>query len=87
VPTIIKRSGKEEDFDIEKVKHSIAAASDELKRPFNVSDLNRLARCLEELLKGKEKITSREISIYLIGLMHLEGHPELAESYINGGRQ
>lgn len=83
--TVIKRSGKEEPFSIEKIKNSTATASDELHQPLGSSDINNLAADLEQKLAGKEKVTAQELFDILIQTMRKEGFTELADSYEASG--
>lgn len=80
--TVIKRSGKEEAFSIEKIKNSVAAASDELRRPLSSSDLQNLAGDIQKKLVGKEKITSRELYETVIFTMREQGFSELTDAYV-----
>lgn len=80
---VIKRSGKEEAFEPEKIKSTLAAASDELKKPLATSDINIIASELNKRLEGKEKITSKALFELLVGTLRREGYIELANSYVS----
>jgi transcriptional regulator NrdR family protein len=80
--TVIKRSGKEEAFSPDKIKNTLAAASDEMGRPLNAGDLRILVSSVESRLSGREKISSREVLMTLIDLLREEGYSDLAGRYV-----
>lgn len=82
--TVIKRSGKEELFNIEKIKNSAAAASDELRQPLSSGDIQNLAVGVQKQLTGKEKISTKELFEIVVNTMRKEGFSELADAYAGG---
>lgn len=84
--TVIKRSGQREVYQPEKITQTLAAASDDLKRPLNQSDLKYIARRITELLEGKEEVPSRDIYTCLVGVLYTEGYPQLAAAYVGYDR-
>lgn len=81
--TVIKRSGKEEPFDPEKLKKTIIAADNDSVEPMNESDLKFIMSRVLERLEGREKITSREVYELLVGCMREQKFDFLADAYIN----
>jgi transcriptional regulator NrdR family protein len=79
--TVLKRSGRIETFDPEKIKHTLASASDELGRPMNQADIDRLVEPVVRLAEGKQPITTREIYETIVKSMAESGFTQLAEAY------
>lgn len=81
--TVIKRSGKEEPFDSSKLKKTVIAAGEEIKHPFNESDINMLTGLVARCFDGRNKVTSKEVYNALIDCLRSEGFEDVAEAYIN----
>jgi transcriptional regulator NrdR family protein len=79
--TVIKRNGENQVFDIEKIKNSLAAASDESRAPLNKSDINNIAHCLERIVADKTVIHSKEIYTVLAGILYVQGFREFLKEY------
>lgn len=79
--TVIKRSGKEELFDRAKLKKTITAAGEEIRKPLNESDINNLTNDVVLRLSDQEKVTSKEVYNALIACMHASGFDRLADAY------
>lgn len=81
--TVIKRSGKEEPFDKSKLKKTITAAGDEIRRPLNESDINVLTELVMHRLEALETVRSKDVYEALIAAMRQEGFKDVAEAYIH----
>ncbi len=79
--TVIKRSGAKEAFDPNKIRRTLAATSDEAKKPLNAGDLDAIIKEVEDMLEGRESITSRQIYMLVIGALHLLKFHGLAGYY------
>jgi transcriptional regulator NrdR family protein len=78
---VIKRSGREEIFDIEKIKSTLGIASDELGEPLTQSGINLIIEPVLKRLEGKNKVTSKEIFAEVVLSMRNNGFSALADSY------
>lgn len=78
---IIKKSGKEEEFSADKLLCSISAASDEVKKPLNESDLKVFLANFQKILEGKTSISTCQIEIIVFGLLYEMGCTEILENY------
>jgi transcriptional regulator NrdR family protein len=81
--TVIKRSGNKERFSAEKIRNTLAAASDENGSPLGSGDLQYLSIAVEKELESRETVSSREILFTLIDILRENGHNALADSYIS----
>lgn len=81
--TIIKKSGRKETFSSEKLLNSIAAASDEAKQPLNKSDLNTILVDFQQIVKGKDLITTQQIDVIVNGLLYSKGYFGILEKYVS----
>lgn len=79
--TIIKKSGKTEDFSAEKLSVSIASASDEAGSPLNESDLNSIVSAFLDITKGKSEISTTNIDIIICGILYSRGYQNTLKSY------
>lgn len=63
--TVIKRSGKEEPFNIDKIKFTLGSASDEIKEPLTSGDINLIGRMLldkiDDLKTPDNKIKAEQV--------------------------
>lgn len=78
---LIKKSGQAEEFQIEKIRNSIAAANDELDHPVSESAVKNIARDVESIVEGKEAVESWQVQAIVIGLLYRGGFRELLEHY------
>lgn len=80
---VIKRDGRIQKFDLQKIKTSIMRASDDIKQPMNALDVNAIANKIKEQLisLAKEKIKSIEIHNVTIDKLNKNGFKQVAKSY------
>lgn len=81
--TIIKKSGKKEEFSVEKLSNSIAAASIEANEPLGESELKMILAEFQLIVKGKDLITSQQIDVIVNGLLYSKGHYGTLEKYVS----
>lgn len=81
--TIIKKSGKKEQFSIEKLSNSIAAASSEANEPLNESDLKIIISEFNQLVQGKNFITTGQIDVIVNGILYSKGFFGVLERYVS----
>lgn len=60
---VIKRDGRRQDFDLDKIIRSIEAASDDVREPLTESDLHNIAKDIEKTIKdlGREEVLYSDI--------------------------
>ncbi|KYH34303.1 transcriptional repressor NrdR [Clostridium tepidiprofundi DSM 19306] len=82
---VLKRSGELQDFDFGKLEASIARASDDVKEPFTMSDVENISHgVLKRLMSmDKEVIGSNEISEAVLSELQKNNFTDLAQTYIN----
>lgn len=76
--TVIKKSGRKEDFMEYKVSNSIDAANKGTKESLN---LKSLLSDFKQLIAGKEEISTRQIVIIVCGLLYEQGLTLTLENY------
>ncbi|MGH4138206.1 ATP cone domain-containing protein [Clostridium sp.] len=83
---VIKRDGKLQDFDLNKIKTSIYRASDDASEPLNESDIENLAKSIERSLQNYQKgsIHSDIIQIFVLRELKKEGFTGVATYYSQG---
>lgn len=81
--TIVKKSGKKEEFSKEKLANSIAAASDEANQPLNESDIKNLIVEFQQIIKGKDLMTTQQIDVVVNGLLYSKGYFGALEHYVS----
>lgn len=81
--TIIKKSGKKEDFSAEKLSRSISAASGDANEPLNESDLKILLAEFRQLVSGKELMTTQQIDVVMNGILYSKGYYGILEHYVS----
>ncbi len=79
---VIKRSGKEVDFNISNVETSIISAGDDIGNPLSTGDIKNITKDLLKLVEGKDKITTKQIYEYIIISLRNMGFNDVADSYI-----
>ena len=84
---VIKRDGRLQDFDLNKIKTSISRASDDADQPFNISDIDNLAKGIEVAIEKLQKNTVGVEIIQNLVLMELEnaGFNVVSKYYNLGG--
>lgn len=58
---VIKRDGRIQDFNKNKIRSAITGASDEAKEFFNVADIKNVTVCILKAIGERETIKSSEI--------------------------
>ncbi|GAA0121787.1 MAG: hypothetical protein KID00_01415 [Clostridium argentinense] len=83
---IIKKDGRVEKFDINKIKNTVSKASDEAKIPLTEGDLASLCRAIESKLKSMNKdiTSSYEVFGLIIIMLKQEGFSKVADGYCKG---
>jgi|GEM_PF-526919 len=79
---ILKKSGALEEYSSEKIKSSLAAASDEANQPLNESDLRRIIASLHEVIEGKEVVATHHITIIITGILYTKGYYGVIDKYL-----
>lgn len=80
---IIKKSGKKEAFSADKMKASILAASEEAGQPLPDSDLRRLLAEFQQIVSGKDLITTQQMDVIINGLLYSKGYYGALEHYVS----
>ncbi|EYE89355.1 ATPase [Fervidicella metallireducens AeB] len=80
---VIKRDGRLQDFDLDKIIRSIGAASDDVDEPMNSSDLHNIAKNIKDEIQatGKDKIDYSEIRQLVVNKLKEYGFKDIAEAY------
>lgn len=81
---VIKRSGRKEPFDMEKVRTTLITAGNELDEPLTYGDVDCLLAPVRAFTEGKHLLTSRDIYNNLISNMENLGFHRLAKAYRSG---
>lgn len=81
--TIIKKSGRKEEYSAEKLSNSIAAASDEAREPLNESDLKLIITEFNQIISGKELMTTQQIDVIVSGLLYSKNRRKTLEQYMS----
>lgn len=76
--TIIKRSGRKEEFQEYKLSNSIDAAN---RGTGESLSLKTLMADFEQIIKGNKELSTREIVIIVYGLLYEKGLIKTLESY------
>lgn len=79
--TIIKRSGKKEEFSIDKVARSMTAAAREAQVPMSDQEVTRMTAEVQRFIGNKEFTTTYEIGVIISGLLYINGFTRLLEFY------
>ena len=84
--TVIKKDGRLQELDIEKIKISILSATNESKELLNESDVKILVEDIDskikEVRKDGENTSSYEISGIAISILKRDGFSDIVEKYI-----
>ena len=83
---VIKRDGRLQELDLEKIKISILSATNESKELLNESDVKILVEDInskiKEVRKDGENTSSSEISGIAISILKRDGFSDIVEKYI-----
>lgn len=78
--TVVKRSGKHEEYSSKKLASSMRAANNETGEPLKASFL---VSEFEQIVSGKELITTQQIDVIIYGLLYSKGLLKTLEKYIS----
>lgn len=78
--TVIKKSGRKEDFSVQKLSNSISSAN---AKTNEFLTLNSLVAEFLQIAKGKELITTQQIDIIVYGLLYSKGLLQTLTTYIS----
>ncbi|MFR2266238.1 MAG: ATP cone domain-containing protein, partial [Clostridium sp.] len=82
---VIKKDGRLQDFDLEKIKSSILSATNDSKELLNESDVKILVEDInskmKEVKKDGEDTSSYEISGIVIAILKRDGFSDIIEKY------
>ena len=84
---VIKRDGRLQELDLEKIKISILSATNESKELLNESDVKILVEDInskiKEVRKEGEDTSSYEISGIVIAILKRDGFSDIREKYVD----
>lgn len=78
--TVIKKSGRKEEFSEVKLANSIRAANEKTEEIMNVDSL---VYEFVRIASGKDLMTTRQIDIIVYGLLYAQGHLKTLLSFIS----
>ncbi len=80
---VIKKNGRLQDFQLEKIERSMSGASDDIEQPLNESDIHLLSdKINKEIHKNdKDKIKFSDIRKIVVDTLIEMGFDDVAESY------
>ena len=80
---VLKRNGSLQDFDIEKIRYSIANASDSIRKPLTEGDLHALSKEVLGALgkKGEDTVRFDELHKLVVGALRDTGFYDVAQEY------
>lgn len=88
---VIKKDGRLQDFDLEKIKISILSATNDSKELLNESDVKILVQDInskmKEVRKDCEDTSSYEISSIVIAVLKRDGFSDIIEKYVGYEKQ
>ena len=88
---VIKKDGRLQDFDLEKIKSSILSATNDSKELLNESDVKILVEDInskiKEVKKDGEDTSSYEISGIVIAILKRDGFSDIIEKYVGYEKQ
>lgn len=81
---VIKKDGRREEFNINKIKVSIENASEEFRGELNSSDLEIISKDIEKSISqlGKKDTSSYEIIGATISILNKNGFKNVALEYV-----
>jgi len=80
IMTVVKKSGKKEEFSDGKLSNSIKSANTGTDELFNVASL---IGEFQQIVHGKKLITTRQIDIIVYGLLYSKGLMQTLMKYIS----
>lgn len=85
---VIKRNGRLQEFDINKIKISIMRTSDDLKEPLNSSDIDNVTQSIEDIIKtyNQDSIKAQEIHRIVVEELRKYGFQHIAQAYDEGSK-
>lgn len=85
---VIKRNGRLQKFDINKIKVSIMRTSDDLKEPLNSADIDNITRSIEDTIKtyNQDSIKAQEVHRIVVEELRKCGFNHVAEAYDEGSK-
>ena len=88
---VIKKDGRLQDFDLQKIKISILSATNDSKELLNESDVKILVEDInskmKEVRKDGEDTSSYEISGIVIAILKRDGFSDIIEKYVGYEKQ
>lgn len=80
---VIKKDGRIQEFDIEKIKLTLERVSDEVGKPFTKSDIDNLAKFIQKAISdtNKEYMRSFEIHRIVVEQLKVAGFNHIAQAY------
>lgn len=78
--TVIKKSGKKEEFSADKLFHSIKAANAQTNETINIS---AILGEFQQIVSGKQLVTTGQIDIIVYGLFYAKGHLQTLMTYVS----
>ncbi|MBU3112608.1 ATP cone domain-containing protein [Clostridium lacusfryxellense] len=80
---VIKKDGRTQKFDLDKIKTSIYRASDDAEQPLNESDIDNIAGDIETNIKDlkKDSVNSYVIQELVVDQLEKSGFNVLAKYY------
>jgi len=80
---VIKKDGRVQDFDIEKIRVSIENASDEAKAPMADSDISNIIEDVQKMIdsSGLQRIHSSDIQTMVVNTLKKLGFSVVARYY------
>ncbi len=83
---VIKKDGRKQKFNIEKIKLTLEKVSDELNQPLTFSDIHNLGNKIQTSIENlyKEEIKSEEILKIVIKELQDSGFAYIAKAYNKG---
>lgn len=83
---IIKKNGRIEEFEVNKIKSTVSKASDDARQPLTQGDLTSLCRSIESKLKSmnRDLTSSYEVFGLIIIILKQEGFNKIADGYCKG---
>ncbi|MBE6062924.1 MAG: hypothetical protein E7207_05035 [Clostridium butyricum] len=84
---VLKKNRIKEEFNLSKVRRSIANAASDANIILNESDLSNICKTVEDVLKadGKEETSSYEIFGVIVFKLKELDYKEVAKEYIKSG--
>ncbi|NLL91683.1 MAG: hypothetical protein GX222_04595 [Ruminococcaceae bacterium] len=78
---IIKRSGQNEKFSLNKLRLSVTYASDRSGKPLNKGDLDVVVSEIMQIIGNRDSIKSVHIKMITAGVLYVLGFREISKQY------